>query len=156
MLAQHFLVTCGQPACAREANGREIVAARDLQKCTLCGGSANRRAVRLAEATFARHGVSRIVIVGGSPSVHEELLRLKPPSWELRLIDGTLRRTSDLARADLKWADLVLVWGSSELDHKVSGLYLTRDYPHPHAVLVNRRGIAALLDAAVKHYTGGR
>ncbi|MFN7134692.1 MAG: hypothetical protein ACK4N5_21615, partial [Myxococcales bacterium] len=56
------------------------------------------------------------------------------------------------ARADLEWADLVLVWGASELDHKVSRHYT--DVP-PAAkrkvVQLARRGIAALLGAGAEH-----
>jgi hypothetical protein len=131
------------------------VAAHAQHHCQVCGGSANRRAIQRAAATFARHGVSRIVVVGGSPAVHEELERLKPEAWSLRLVDGTQRRTGDLARTDLRWAQLVLVWGSSELDHKVSALYTGVREPGGAAVVtLNRRGIAALLEAAVRHFDG--
>jgi hypothetical protein len=89
------------------------------------------------------------VIVGGSPAVHDEIRREAPRDWELRLVEGTVRRTLDAARADLRWADLVLVWGSSELDQKVSTLY-TRE-SNPKVVAIAKRGIAALLEAATKH-----
>lgn len=155
LLSERFLVTCGAPDCARDAAGREVVAAGDPHRCHVCGGSANRRAVLRAAQTFARHGVTRVVVVGGSPAVHEELQKLKPPEWSLRLVDGTQRRTGDLAKADLKWAQLVIVWGSSELDHKVSTLYMGQRDPAAGAVItVNRRGIAALLEAAVRHFDG--
>src|SRR5262249_6039895 len=69
---------------------------------------------------------------------------------ELRLVDGTERRTLGQARLDLEWADLVLLWGGSELDHRVSTLY-TGAPPQLRRKLVHasKRGIAALLEAAV-------
>jgi hypothetical protein len=84
--------------------------------------------------------------------VREELEGKLGAEMELRLIDGTERRTGDKARGDLEWADLVLVWGGSELHHKVSTLYtsvppaLRRKVVH-----VARRGVAALLAGAVEH-----
>ncbi len=150
LLAARFLVTCGAAECTRLAGGREVVRAERSTRCAVCQGSANRRAMTEAAALFARHGIRRIVVVGGSPSVREDLLRLKPEGWELRLIDGTERRTLDLARADVRWADLILVWGSSELDHKVSEHY-TREADRQRLVTATRRGVAALLEAAMLH-----
>src|SRR5262249_57717632 len=71
---------------------------------------------------------------------------------ELRLVDGTERRTVTQARLDLDWADLVLLWGGSELDHRVSTLY-TGAPPALRRKLVHtsKRGIAALLESAVVH-----
>ncbi len=90
------------------------------------------------------------MVVGGSPSVHEELRTLAPADWELRLVVGTERRTADAARADLRWADLVLIWGSSELDHKVSAHYTSSGSLSQNVALVNRRGVAALLERATR------
>jgi len=153
-LRGRFLVTCGTAACARTLGDRQLIVAHTRQRCWICGGSDNRRAVDDAAAVFRRHHVRRIVVVGGSPSVHDELRQLAPSDWELRIIDGTERRTGDAARNDLRWSDLVLIWGSSELDHKVSGHYAGSKELAKHVVLVNRRGIAALLEAAVRHLGG--
>jgi len=72
------------------------------------------------------------------------------------MVDGTERRTGDRARADVEWADLVLVWGASELHHKVSWLYTQVPQPLRHKVVhASRRGIAALLAEAVRHLDQG-
>ena len=90
-------------------------------------------------------------IVGGSPAVREELAALEP-ALELRLVDGTERRTAEKAKADLTWADLILLWGASELHHKVSMLYSNAAPPLKKKVVhVAKRGIAALLSEAVTH-----
>lgn len=150
VLAERFLVTCGAADCERQAAGRELLRAESARACRICAGSANRRAFVAAEQALARKNLSKLVIVGGAPAVHDELLRQKPAGWSLRIVVGTDRRTLDQARNDARWADVVLIWGGTELDHKVSELY-TRETPRERLVLLNRRGIAALLDEAVKH-----
>jgi hypothetical protein len=156
-LRAKFLVTCGSPDCDREANGRELVRASNLQHCWICQGSANRRASQSAVEAMKRGGIRRLVIVGGSPSTHDELRHFFGDQIEFRIVSGTERRTADAAKADLRWADLVLLWGSSELDHKVSGLYATqREHSQGSVLHVNRRGIAALLDAVVQHVAKAR
>ena len=156
LLDATFARTCADPVCRahleREKPGRLLLPVRDPRACEFCGGSANRKAMRRLVSAGAQHHVTRLVVVGGSPSVRDELEHLRPDGWQLRLIDGTERRTLDKAKADLDWADLVLVWGSSELDHQVSRLYT--DGPaqtHRKVVTIARRGIAALLHAAADH-----
>jgi hypothetical protein len=145
VLRERFVVTCSSPGCSPPPDGRERILVHDRHRCWICGGSDNRRTMETAARLFEAAGIARLVVVGGSPSVHEELRQLAPPSWQMRVIDGTARRTSESARGDLRWADLVLLWGSSELDHKVSELYSGRTVVH-----VRRRGIAALLEEAIR------
>lgn len=154
VLKERFFLHCGDPQClaVAQGSGRELVRASDRSCCQGCGGSDNWRAsAALIEACRSR-SVRRLVVVGGSPSVREELENALGGSLELRMIDGTERRTADRARNDLEWADLVLIWGASELHHKVSLLY-TQASPglRRKVVMVARRGIAALLSAAIEH-----
>jgi len=75
----------------------------------------------------ARADVRKIVVVVCSPRMTrsenprllENRLRLR---LRLRLIDGTARRDFRQARADVSWADVVLICGTSELDHKIPNL----------------------------------
>jgi hypothetical protein len=155
LLDSSFARACADPVC-RSALTRHKPAAALLtvsaRSCERCGGSDNLKALRqLADLCRAR-GITRVVVVGGSPSVRAELAALKPAEWDLRLIDGTERRTLDKAKSDLEWAQLVFVWGSSELDHRVSNLYTDTASPHRHKVVqLARRGIAALLNAGSQH-----
>ncbi len=156
LLDQTFARCCPSPACrgalARLKPAAQLLAVADPRNCEHCGGSDNLKAVRLLAEACRRRGISRIVVVGGSPSVREEILALKPQEWELRLVDGTERRTLDRARADLDWAHLVLIWGSSELDHKVSKLYTDATGPARRKVVhTARRGVAALFTAGAEH-----
>jgi len=114
-----------------------------------CGGSRNERALaELVEACEAA-GIRRLVVVGGSPEVRRELGALRD-RIELRLVDGTERRTRPEAQRDLDWADLVVIGGSSELAHKVSNLY-TRDSGPTPVVTASRRGVEAIVAAVVEH-----
>ena len=149
-----FYLWCGAPGCEREAraSGREPVQCEPRSRCERCGGSNNRRAEAELVEAFRRKGTRRLVVVGGSPAVREELAAALGGKLELRMIDGTERRTADRARGDLEWADLVLVWGASELHHKVSTLYTQAGGAQRRkVVLVARRGVAALLAAAIEH-----
>ena len=145
---------CSTPACvvAAARSGRTPVLTAHRAACESCGGSDNRRAEEALVSACQRAGIRRVAIVGGSPSVREELRDALSTRLELRLVDGTERRTLAQARLDLDWADLVLLWGGSELDHRVSTLYtgapsaLRRKLVH-----TSKRGIAALLESAVVH-----
>lgn len=154
VLSERFALHCSTAECEAYArqSGREPIRCDPKRACERCGGSDNRRAeVELLEACQKR-GVRRLVVVGGSPSVREELVRALGTALELRMVDGTERRTSDRAKSDVEWADLVLVWGASELHHKVSWLYTQVPPPMRKKVVhVAKRGVAALLAAAVEH-----
>jgi len=145
---------CATPACVAEAgrSGRTPVLTAHRTACASCGGSDNRRAQEALVSACQRAGIRRLVIVGGSPSVREELRDGLSQRLELRLVDGTERRTLGQARLDLEWADLVLLWGGSELDHRVSTLYTGGPAPlRRKLVHASKRGIAAPLESAVVH-----
>jgi hypothetical protein len=149
-----FSLHCSSPACLEAArrSGRMALPAATKALCPHCGGSDNARAARDLVTACASSGVRRLLVVGGSPSVREELRAALGDSLELRMVDGTERRTQERARGDLEWADLVLLWGGTELDHKVSTHYAHAPAGHKGKVVhVARRGIAALLSAAVEH-----
>lgn len=154
LLDGRFFLVCADPACLQvaRASGREPLRVEPRSHCARCGGSANRRAEVAFLETCRNLGVRRVVVVGGSPAVREELEAKLGSHIDLRMVDGTERRTSDRARSDLEWADLVLVWGATELHHKVSGHYTHGASVHHHKVVhVVRRGVAALLDEAIVH-----
>jgi len=114
----------------------------------VCGGQQNRAEVDRAIAALAARGMRRLVVVGGSPGTHGELRELVRTRLELRIVSGTDRRTGRDAKADLAWADLVVVWGATELNHQVSKLY-TGGKPR-HVVTCPKRGITALARTIVE------
>lgn len=149
LLTERFLVTCGNDACDARSSGREVIAAAAPEQCAVCAGSANRRTLDTARELARQADIAHIVVVGGAPRVHEELRRLTPPEWTVRIVVGTLRRTAEQARSDMQWADLIIVWGATELDHKVSELYTA--HRDPRCVVINRRGLSSLFDAVSEH-----
>jgi len=128
--------------------GRERVRVRP-DACRHCGGSRTARALQELRAACTTAGVRRLAVVGGSPDIRRELAALNG-QLELRLVDGTERRTRTQADRDLAWADLVVVCGATELAHKVSTLYTGAKTSTP-VVSASRRGIEAIAGAVVEH-----
>ncbi len=92
-----------------------------------------------------------MLVVGGSPDIRRELAAMVGDRVALRLVDGTERRTGRQAADDVRWAQLIVVCGATELDHKVSQLY-TRDASARGRIVVSqRRGVAAIADELVTH-----
>ena len=121
----------------------------DPKHCESCGGSANRAALVRATDACRRRGIGRVVVVGGAPGVHAALLSSWPPDLSPRIVSGTGRHTRQDAAAQLAWADVVLVWGATQLDHRVSD-HNTRA-ASSKVLVVQRRGIEALADALAEH-----
>jgi hypothetical protein len=154
VLCARFFRVCTAPACQQAAavSGREPLTVEPRTHCESCGGSNNRRAVTDFIEACRRRGIRHVVIVGGSPAVREELEDQLEGEVQLRMVDGTERHTAEKARHNVEWADLILVWGATELHHKVSEHYTggppgSRD----KVIHVTRRGVAALLEAAITH-----
>jgi hypothetical protein len=154
VLSERFFRVCTAPACQQAArvSGREPLTVEPRTHCESCGGSNNRRAVTDFIEACRLKGVRQVVIVGGSPAVREELEEQLEGKVQLRMVDGTERHTAEKARHNLEWADLILVWGATELHHKVSEHYTAGPPGTREKVIhVTRRGVAALLEAAITH-----
>jgi hypothetical protein len=152
LLVTRFVRSCSRATCKQAAarDGRSMLEVAHHKDCEFCGGQENRAEIERAIKELEARGITRLVIVGGSPATHEELTRLVGERLTVRLISGTDRRNGTAAKSDIAWAQLVVVWGGTELDHKVSKLYT--DGRHPHVVTCPKRGIASLaatiMDAA--------
>jgi hypothetical protein len=147
-LRETFALHCQSQECISWAHrsGKIVLVAESKQTCHRCGGSENSRAAR----ELVESGIHRLVVVGGTPATREELERLIGEEIELRLVDGTHHRQPERARADLEWADRVLLWGATELHHKVSKQYSDISATKYKVVHIPRRGISQLLAAAVE------
>jgi hypothetical protein len=146
VIEERFLLVCGRGDCqgaARALAGeRVIVPATAQPHCRICGGSAIQSAIEEMLAACRSAGWRRLCVVGGAPDSRLDLATRVAKRIELRLVLGTRSRTAKAARADTAWADLVVIWGATELAHKVSTLYTG-----PHVITVQRRGIEALAGA---------
>lgn len=153
-LRQVAFLHCASPACtaAAQASGLQTFPTERRERCSHCHGSDNLRAIHDFVAAAKKAGVTQVVIVGGSPSTREELERSLARHLSLRLVDGTERRPIERAKADLEWGQLVLLWGASELHHKVSRQYADASPEQRRKqVHVARRGISQLLHAGLEH-----
>ena len=154
-LVEKLFLHCTQTECVAfaKASGREPVQCEPRNFCQRCGGSDNARAVKDVMDACRKQGLSKLVIVGGSPTVRQELERLVPAALELRLVDGTKARPLEQAKADLQWGDVVLLWGATELHHKVSNQYQDTATGAWKRKLVHvpKRGIAQLLAGLLSH-----
>lgn len=149
-----FILSCGDEACnvaLRNARSGARVLIANGGACERCHGSDNTRAARAFVEACRLSAVRRVVIVGGSPGTRSELTALLQREIDLRLVDGRARVTRQQAVTDLEWADLVLVWGPTQLDHSVSTLYTGPSINGKKVVTVARRGVAALVDGGRKH-----
>jgi len=145
---------CGD-ACLRleragQARVREAVVVTKAS-CEVCGGSNNAQAAQQAIAALRRRGERRIVIVGGSPGVRDGVERaFAGADVEIRFVDGTQRSHSARdADANKAWAQVIVVWGATELRHAVSDLYKTEVPEGVRVLTAPRRGVAALCQSLV-------
>mgnify|MGYP001606900902 CR=1 FL=1 len=131
---------------------RPIVPVLNAGDCERCGGSPNRAAVNEAARAMRAIGARNLLIVGGGPGVHSELRSLWPADIEMRVVSGDERHDAKLARSLLNWAHVVVVWGSTILPHRVSGLYTVAGGPMRRKVFtVPRRSIEALARGVADH-----
>ncbi|HEV2249703.1 MAG TPA: hypothetical protein VGT60_04270 [Candidatus Limnocylindria bacterium] len=150
VLDSRFAFSC--TACAdgvRTAKpAAELLHVED-ERCERCGGSDHRAAaLRFIDACAARD-VRRVVIVGGSPATRRAA-RDELRGLDVQCVDGTTALTAQHARQLIDGAGLVLLWGGTQLDHKVNDLF---DAPRDKwkVIATQRRGLAALLDAGTTH-----
>jgi len=152
VLDGQFVRTCGDHRCeaatAHDPRPRALV---DRPACQVCHGSANGAAVAAMAKALKRAGRTSLLVVGGSPNAHAELLRLLDGSdVTLQLVEGTTAVSAKRADSGAESADVIVIWGSTQLAHKVSNQFGAPRYAAKR-ITVARRGIAALADAVVEH-----
>jgi hypothetical protein len=156
-LDRALALTCGHAECdaiaPRLCGGSAVHVG--AHRCCVCGGSVNERARARIHAASLASGARRFVVVGGSPGARDEVAAGGarwdrviggPPGIEWRFVDGSGRHTESAARANIAWADLVVVWVPTRLGHAVSDQY-TGQGRHPQTAVCTLRGIGALADA---------
>ena len=117
--------------------------------CSVCQGSQDASALRRMAGVLQAAGLSKVLVVGGSENKRHEILRKSPDSVEWRLLDGTTAKPDRLFRAHRDWAEIIVLWGSTELDHRVSDHFPAKG--DDRVITAARRGITALADAVTQH-----
>ena len=145
-----FAWHCNGNDCKAEAAASgDATLLTNKKSCGVCGGSNDRNALRRMAEACREAGVSRVLVVGGTDNKRRELEDKKPPGVEWRLVDGTKSRKERHARPDLDWAQVVVIWASTELDHKVSSHYDLKG--DPRVITVRARGISRLANEVASH-----
>ena len=149
VLADRLVFAC--PSCLaqlQEVRGDATVLPVADDRCDGCGGSAHRVSAQRFLAACHRHDVHRVAVVGGTPVTRQSLIPLLP-GIELELVDGTGNMNAQRARSIIERNELVLVWGKTQLDHRVSN-HFTDPGDKWKVIVAAKRGIAGLLDAGVR------
>ena len=122
--------------------------------CEVCGGSNNRRAAQRLTERLRILGVERMLVVGGTSAQHAELDQLLgSEGLHLRYVDGAVGSHSKRdSEPDLRWAQVMVIWGATPLPHKVSYLYTDAPPDHVRVVKLGRRGIEALCEEVLRSF----
>ena len=98
-----------------------------------------------------RAHVQRVLVIGGAPDLRAALLALLL-KLDVRAIDGTEPLTDDRADRLSQWADVVVLWGPSDLHRGVATHFGRGGRSRAAAVItVEQPGIAGLLDETALH-----
>ena len=148
VLEAAFLWHCGNGDCRRRAEGAPRLLV-DQTHCTICGGSKDRSALERMVSALADTNIAKVLVVGGTEAKGREILQKSPRGVEWRFVDGTKSKDDRYFRPARRWADIIVIWGSTVLDHKVSSHFEGRG--DDRVITVTRRSIGALADAVVEH-----
>lgn len=105
--------------------------------------SAVRDALRRFSTACLVHNLRSVVVIGGTPAYHRVLREGLDGRLKLRLVPGDRRGRM----AEYPAADVVILWASTILDHRVSAHY-------PAGWVIPHRGIARMLAAATERIEG--
>ena len=148
VLEAAFLWHCGNGDCRMQADGAHRLLV-DQAHCTICGGSKDRSALERMVSALADANIAKVLVVGGTEAKGRGILRKSPRGVEWRFVDGTKSKDDRYFRPARRWADIIVIWGSTVLDHKVSSHFEGRG--DDRVITVTRRSIGALADAVVEH-----
>jgi hypothetical protein len=138
-LLGRLALVCERPECQPESP-QAVVVRVSPERCEVCGGSDIRVAFDLLLRASRRAGVTRLVIVGGSPPYHTQLRDLaRGTDLKLDLVSGHSKPGRRRARND---AERVVIWGATILDHGTSAAY---DHLGDRLIRVTHRGISGML-----------
>lgn len=145
--------SCGAPPCERvlATSGREVIEV-ESPFCEVCRGSEGERALlQMADAMVAS-GRTRLLVLGGSPASRthiREALRGRP--IEVEFIEGN-RPTGDKRARELSaGADIIVIWGGTILDHKVSQPFADLNEYSGRRITIAQRGAASLARGVIEH-----
>ena len=149
-LKESFAWRCNGGDCkaAAQASGRPSLAV-DKKRCSYCNGSSDEAALRQMAEVMASRGLSQLLVVGGTDKKWQEIkAKSGGLKIEWRFIDGTVARDDRYYRSDRNWANIIVIWSSTPLDHRVSKHFTGRS--DDRVITADRRSIAALCQSVIR------
>lgn len=138
-LLSPLALVCERAECQPEASHAMVVQVSP-ERCEVCGGSDIKVAFELLLRASRIAGVTRLVIVGGSPAYHTQLKQLaRGTDLKLDLVSGRSKPGKRRARNDV---ERVVIWGATILDHGTSAAY---EHLGERLIRVVHRGISGML-----------
>ena len=121
------------------------------QKCEFCNGSKQNKLLAKMANDLSNNNLLEILVVGGSTQSANTLNRaLKHCKINIKIVEGTKRTNLKTAKILCRSADVVVIWGATQLDHTVSQVFSAAADP-AKKVPVARPGLNALADAMNIH-----
>jgi len=131
-------LVCRRSECQPE--GSATVVHVPPERCEVCGGSDIKVAFEILLKASRVAGVTRLVLVGGSPPYHTQLRDLcRGTDLKLDLVPGHRKQGRRRTRND---AERVVIWGGTMLDHAASAAY---DHLGDRLIRVTHRGISGMM-----------
>ena len=148
-LDDHLALRGGCPTCPDPAGRALMRVVRG--RCDLCEGSdMRRRAADLTEALLLA-GHNRVVFVGGSPAYYTQLDKLLSDR-RLRITkvpNGRNIRKED-AKSHLQNSHLIVIWGNTIIDHRVTELYTKQPADKARVLTVAHRGMTGMMERVTR------
>ena len=114
--------------------------------CEICKGSANDFALEQITQTMKLSGWVNLLILGGSRSTRQSIREALPHSRNIRFVTADSAHSGRVASENKRWADVIVIWASTAISHKV-----TSHYHGPKTITVARRGVASLAMDVTRH-----
>ena len=150
-LRERVMLWCGDEECRADPPQAARVEVCPSARCEACKGKTIRKAAARFVEVCRDKNVQRVTIVGGTPRYRTAIQEAIGHTLDVRVaLNG--ERNGSQAVTDVEHSDLVVVWVSSEVDHKFTGLYT--DIKDDKIVICSPRGISSMLNFASERVAG--
>ena len=151
-LYKELLWHCNNGKCrsaARSTADRRPLLLVEQRFCNVCGGCPSARLMSDMSAALRGVDLKRILVVGGTEKKRREINEKCPSDIEWRFIEGTKARDDRYYRDHRDWADVIVIWQSTPLGHRVSAHFTASD--DDRVIIVPRRGLDCLASEIIRH-----
>ena len=155
VLEAAFLWHCNNGEC-RQAARDDTGGGEDLprllvaqERCRICGGDPSASVLGQAGQALTGAGIDRILVVGGTEAKEREIRQKSPPELAWRFVDGKRVRDDRYYQPHRDWAQVIVIWQSTPLDHKVSDHFDGKG--DARVITVRRRGVTAIAQELISH-----